>query len=89
MTVLQLISSEGYYGAESMLVALARALAGLGWEAVVGVLADRRFGHTEVAEEARRLGLRAEIVPCRGRWDRRDGNVGRRSTHTINSFAAD
>ncbi len=70
MTVLQLISSEGYYGAESMLVALARALSVLGWEAIVGVLADRRFAHTEVATEAQRLGLRTEIVPCRGRWDR-------------------
>lgn len=90
MTVLQLISSEGYYGAESMLVALARALAGLGWEAVVGVLADRRFGHTEVAEEARRLGLRAEIVPCRGRWDRRAvrqvrGLVGELGVEVIHS----
>ena len=70
MTVLELISSEGYYGAESMLVALAQALPRLGWEAIVGVLVDRRFPHTEVAEEAQRLGLRAEIVPCGGRWDR-------------------
>jgi glycosyltransferase involved in cell wall biosynthesis len=71
VTVLQLISSEGYYGAESMLVALARALPRLGWEAVVGVLRDERFPHTEVAEEARRLGLPAEIVPCNGRCDPR------------------
>jgi glycosyltransferase involved in cell wall biosynthesis len=70
VTVLQLISSEGYYGAESMLVALARALCGLGWAPIVGVLADRRFPHTEVADEARRLGLQAEVVPCQGRWDR-------------------
>ncbi len=69
MRVLQLISSEGYYGAESMLVNLARALSGLGWEAIVGVLVDRRFGHTEVAAEAERMGLRSEAVPCDGRWD--------------------
>jgi glycosyltransferase involved in cell wall biosynthesis len=69
VTALQLISSEGYYGAENMLVALARALPRLGWEAVVGVLRDERSPHTEVAEEARRLGLPAEIVPCGGRCD--------------------
>ncbi|HEY1207438.1 MAG: glycosyltransferase family 4 protein [Bryobacteraceae bacterium] len=70
MTVLELISSEGYYGAESMLVALAQALSRVGWEPIVGVLADRRFAHTEVAEEAERLGLRTEVLPCGGRWDR-------------------
>lgn len=69
MTVLQLISSQGYYGAESMLVELAGALSRLGCEAIVGVFRDRRFPHTEVGEEARRRGLSVEIVGCDGRWD--------------------
>ena len=50
VTVLQLISSEGYYGIESMLVSLAEALPGLGCESIVGVLRDSRSPHTEVAD---------------------------------------
>jgi glycosyltransferase involved in cell wall biosynthesis len=69
VNVLQLISSEGYYGAESMLVALARALPEHGCGSIVGVFRDSRSPHTEVADEAQRLGVPVEIVPCRGRWD--------------------
>jgi glycosyltransferase involved in cell wall biosynthesis len=67
--ILSLISSEGKYGAESMLVALSRALFGLGHEVVVGVFRDSRNPHTEVAEEAVRRGLPVEFIPCEGRWD--------------------
>ncbi len=69
MTILQLISSEGYYGAESMLVALARGLSDLGHRSIVGVFRDSRSPHTEVGDEAKRQGLAVEIVPCDGRWD--------------------
>lgn len=57
MTILQLISSEGYYGAESMLVALARGLSDLGHRSIVGVFRDSRSPHTEVGDEAKRQGL--------------------------------
>jgi glycosyltransferase involved in cell wall biosynthesis len=67
--ILQLISSEGYYGAESMLVALADALSRQGRDCTVAVFRDSRDPHTEVAEEARRRGLAVEMVPCDGRWD--------------------
>lgn len=69
MTILQLISSEGYYGAESMLLALARTLPGLGCRSVVGVFRDARAHHGELEERAARLGLPVETVPCAGRWD--------------------
>lgn len=69
LTILSLISSEGYYGAENMLVALARNLSQLGCRCIVGVFCDSRFQHTEVGEQAQRQGLRVEIVPCNGRWD--------------------
>lgn len=69
MTVLQLISSEGFYGAESMLCTLARSLAGLGCEPIVGVFRDSRNPHVEVAEAASQSQLRIEMVPCEGRWD--------------------
>jgi glycosyltransferase involved in cell wall biosynthesis len=53
-----------------MLVALARNLSVLGCRCIVGVFCDARAPHTEVAEEARRLGLTVEIVTCNGRIDR-------------------
>jgi glycosyltransferase involved in cell wall biosynthesis len=69
LTILSLISSEGYYGAENMLVALARGLLELGCRCIVGVLRDSRFHHSEVVEHAARQGLAVEVVPCSGKWD--------------------
>jgi glycosyltransferase involved in cell wall biosynthesis len=70
MTVLSLISSEGYYGAENMLVTLAQKLCQLGCRSVVAVFFDPRSPHPEVAERARERGLTVEMVKCRGKLDR-------------------
>lgn len=69
MTVLHLISSAGYYGAENMVVALAGGLSKLGCRSIVAAFRDSRCAHTEVADRAKDQGLATEIVPCRGRWD--------------------
>ena len=69
MTILQLISSEGYYGAESMLLALARTLPGLGCRSLVGVFRDARSDSGELEKRAAQSGLQVETVPCAGRWD--------------------
>jgi glycosyltransferase involved in cell wall biosynthesis len=69
MSILFLISSEGYYGAENMLVVLARHLSKQGRQCVVGVFRNSHSPHTEVAEQAQRQGLTVEIVPCNGKWD--------------------
>jgi glycosyltransferase involved in cell wall biosynthesis len=69
VTILSLISSEGYYGIENMLVALAEQLSLQRCRCVVGVFRNSRFPHTEVAEQAERRGLTVEIIPCNGRWD--------------------
>ncbi len=69
MTVLQLISSEGLYGAESMLIALSQALIRKGHQVVIGVFQDSRSPHTEVGEFAKKLGLTVKLIPCNGRWD--------------------
>lgn len=69
MTVVHLISSEGYYGAENMMLALAKATSQQGHAPVVALFCDGRRPHVEAAEPARRLGLPVELVPCRGRWD--------------------
>lgn len=69
LTIFSLISSEGYYGAENMLVTLAQNLCRLDCHCIVGVFCDSRFPHTEVAEQATRLGLAVETLPCQGRAD--------------------
>ncbi|MBN8730156.1 MAG: glycosyltransferase family 4 protein [Acidobacteria bacterium] len=69
MTVLQLISSSGYYGAESMLVALSAALRRQGCQCIVGAFFDGRSPHMEVIAAAEREGLPVEAIPCAGRWE--------------------
>ncbi len=71
MTVLFLISSEGYYGVENMLLSLAMQLARLGTRCVVGVFRNSQSPHTEIADEAQRQGLPVEVIPCCGKWDRK------------------
>ena len=68
-TVLLLISSEGYFGVENMLVNLGVALSRMGCRCVVGVFCDARFPHAEVGDRARARGLAVEIVPCAARFD--------------------
>jgi glycosyltransferase involved in cell wall biosynthesis len=69
VTILQLISTEGYYGAESMLLSLARTLPALGCGSIVGVFRDPRACRGEMETRAAQLGLQVESVPCAGRWD--------------------
>lgn len=71
MRVLQLISSAGHYGAENMLVNLARAVERLGCRSIVGVFENDHRPNMQVAERARQLGLAVELIPCRGRADLR------------------
>jgi glycosyltransferase involved in cell wall biosynthesis len=70
VNVLQLISSEGFYGAESMLVALAEAQLRAGVNTTVAVFQHARDPHVEVAEQAAERGIETRLIPCRGRFDR-------------------
>jgi len=65
--ILHLISSEGYYGAENMLVHLSRSLGDLGCESFLGVFENLHRPNLEVAERARRQGGSVEIIRCRGK----------------------
>src|SRR5215831_3228376 len=67
--VLQLISSGGYYGAESMLLNLCLAQHQAGCENTLAIFDNRHQPNTELYEQARRAGLRAHQVRCRGRAD--------------------
>lgn len=69
MKILQLISSEGFYGAESMLVALGDSLRELGCDCILGVFENTHRPSLAVADEARRRGIPVEIIPCHGRID--------------------
>lgn len=86
MTIFQLISTEGYYGAESMLLALARTLPVLGCRAIIGVFHDRRSQDCELETRAHRLGLEVETVPCAGRWD---WKAVRRIRELVRSYGVD
>jgi glycosyltransferase involved in cell wall biosynthesis len=70
MKILFLISSEGFYGVENMLVTLARQLADEGCSCVVGVFSNSHYTHVEIAEKAKDVGLCVEIISCTGRWDK-------------------
>lgn len=82
MTVLQLISSSGYYGMENMLVTLSRGLSCIGVRTIIGVFEDARDPHTEIAGAAERLGLKVEKIPCCGRLDLRALTIIRKLTST-------
>ena len=69
MKILQLISSSGYYGAETMLINLAKCLGRLGFPCVVGVFHNWHKPNTDVEARARREGLLLETIPCKGRAD--------------------
>lgn len=69
LRVLQLISSGGFYGAENMVLNLAKALPSSNCTAVVCAFRNSRNPHTEIVEQAQRKQLTTEVVLCSGRLD--------------------
>ena len=69
LRVLQLISSQGFYGAESMLISLAKDLNNKSCHNVVGVFRNSEYPYPAVAERARQNGLQVEDIACRGQFD--------------------
>lgn len=69
MRVLQLISSAGHYGAESMLLALCQALETFSCQPLLGVISNARKPNSDTVKHARRLGLEVEVFDCKGRLD--------------------
>jgi glycosyltransferase involved in cell wall biosynthesis len=67
--VLQLISSAGHYGAEEMVLTLARSLSSEGNETIVAAFDNVHRPNTALLEQARLRGLAVESVTCRGRVD--------------------
>ncbi len=69
MRIFQLISSGGYYGAETVLINLAASLERAGHRAIVGVFDNRHSPNIEIADQAKAHGLSVEMIPCRGQMD--------------------
>ena len=71
MKVLQLISSGGMYGAEAVVLNLARQLPPLGHRVVVGVFSNTSGGDLQLHREALAHGLDSHLLPCHGQFDRK------------------
>ena len=71
MKILQLISSGGMYGAENVVLALARELREMGHSSYVAIFENAHCPRNEVAEEFEAQGIKVIRIPCRGRWDRK------------------
>lgn len=69
MKILQLISSGGFYGAESVLLNLAVELPHTGHSCVVGVFENSKNTNTEVGDRSEMAGLTVRRIPCRSRLD--------------------
>jgi glycosyltransferase involved in cell wall biosynthesis len=70
MRTLHLISSGGLFGAEQMVMNLARACKALGHDILVGVFRNAQNPHVEIAGVLRPEGIEVRLIPCRGRLDR-------------------
>lgn len=69
MKVLQLISSEGFYGAENVVAALTRDLEQRGHSVHIGVFENAHVAPNQVATEFESRGLQVVRIPCRRRFD--------------------
>lgn len=75
MRVLHLISSNGLFGAERVVLELSKGLSALKrCDPVVGALRNSQNPHTEILEEARSNGLGTAMFPCAGQFDARTIN---------------
>jgi len=68
-TVLHLISPIGFFGAENVMVQLAKELCSLKYKVYVGILGNTQGSHREAAQEAEKHGLNVEIFRCNGKLD--------------------
>jgi glycosyltransferase involved in cell wall biosynthesis len=69
MKILQLISSSGMYGAESVILNLARGLRAAGHQCVLGLFANSRTPDFQLHERALQEQIPSYPFPCRGQFD--------------------
>ena len=71
MRILQVISSSGMYGAESVILNLARTLNSAGHRCPLAVFVNSVNENHELHENAVRHGIETFVIPCTGRIDLR------------------
>jgi glycosyltransferase involved in cell wall biosynthesis len=69
MKILQVISSSGMYGAESVILNLARGLTDAGHPCVLGVFANSPNLNLQLHEKALEEGMPSYPFPCKGQFD--------------------
>lgn len=69
LRILHLISSNGIYGAEKVLLSLCSSMNVGEYESWVVVIKNAYNPHTEVIEEAKKIGLSVFIIDSKGRFD--------------------
>jgi len=69
MKIAHFISSGGLYGAENVLLTLAKDFNRAPHEAYVGAIEDQRNPQLDVITRAKELGLPTFIIPCKGKYD--------------------
>ena len=67
--VLHLRKSEGFYGAEKIILSLVEEIDGSIFETTIGCLNDIRRPCLDLALEARQKNINTEVITCRGRID--------------------
>ena len=70
MKILHVISSGGMYGAEAVILDLARSLRRAGHTCLLGVFANAARRNTELEVRAAAEGLETHLIPCSGQMDR-------------------
>src|SRR5436305_510598 len=69
MKILQVISSGGMYGAESVILNLARGLRAAGHTCVLGVFANSQNPNLQLHQKAIDEGIPSYPLPCKGQFD--------------------
>jgi len=75
--VLQLRSSVGFFGAENVIMEVAKAIVGSPYEPIIGVLENSHNPHTELAAVAKKYGVASKVFPCDGRFSMQTTNAVR------------
>lgn len=70
MNILQIISSNGMYGAESVILTISRVLNAGGHHSSIGVFANSLNPNLQLHEHARQEGIDSIVFPCRRQLDR-------------------
>jgi glycosyltransferase involved in cell wall biosynthesis len=69
--ILQLRSSIGFFGAENVVIELARQLSRKNYHPIIGVIENSKEPHTELIDVAKRYNLETKIFKCTGQFDLR------------------